>query len=481
MRDAEQLPSIADEQTRRAQMRVGQLVRGRWRLDTLLGVGGMAAVYAATHRNGKRVALKMLHNELSTNTEVRQRFVDEGYAANRVGHPGAVSVIDDDIAEDGSAFLVMDLLEGETVETRLHRRGKLWPGEVLPITDALLDVLASAHDKGIVHRDIKPDNVFITREGKVKLLDFGIARMIEPGRPRTTQSGATMGTPAFMPPEQARGRWDQLDGRTDLWAVGATMYIQLTGHQVREADTPNEELLLAMTTPARSVAELRPDLPRPLIELIDKALAFEQDERWPDARTMQAAVQATMEMLGSEGKLPISSQSFRSSSNPADSAAPVTLVTPHPLVSSTFRSPTLMFRRRRVFVTAIGAVAAIILLIIATRQPGQGDGSHAAAAQPAPAVLAPVSVSVPAVPDPAVEPAAPTEPALSDSETSKAAREEPPAATALAKAKPAGLPVNRPSPQRPRPEVRPPPPASTVAPTAEPQVPSNVDPLDRRR
>src|SRR5215813_6666059 len=117
-----------DSTAERAQGRVGTVLKEKWRLDSLLGVGGMAAVYAATHRNGKRVALKMLHTELSTNTEVRQRFVDEGYAANRVGHTGAVSVIDDDVAEDGSAFLVMDLLEGETVETRLHRRGKLWPG-----------------------------------------------------------------------------------------------------------------------------------------------------------------------------------------------------------------------------------------------------------------------------------------------------------------------------------------------------------------
>jgi serine/threonine-protein kinase len=477
MRDAEQLPSIADEQTRRAQMRVGQLVRGRWRLDTLLGVGGMAAVYAATHRNGKRVALKMLHNELSTNTEVRQRFVDEGYAANRVGHPGAVSVIDDDIAEDGSAFLVMDLLDGETVETRLHRRGKLWPGEVLPITDALLDVLAAAHDKGIVHRDIKPDNVFITREGKVKLLDFGIARMIEPGRPRTTQSGATMGTPAFMPPEQARGRWDQLDGRTDLWAVGATMYIQLTGHQVREADTPNEELLLAMTTAARSLGELRPDLPQALVELVDKALAFDQADRWPDARTMQAAVQTMMEMLGSEGNLPISSQTYRRSSNPADSAAPVTLVTPHPLVSSTYRSPTLLFRRRRVFVVAIGAAAAIILLIIATRQPRQGP--RVVAAQP---VVASPVLALPAPETPPVEVPAKTAPAALEATSGVPTTPEVPPG---AKPKPMSPAFNRAAAARPRPEVKPTPaapaPAATVAPTVEPQLPSNADPLDRRR
>src|SRR5258708_9310523 len=104
----------------------------------------MGAAWDARHQNGKPVAPKMLHSELSTNTEVRQRFVDEGYAANRVGHPGAVSVIDDDVSEDGSAFLLLDLLDGETLETRLHRRGKLWPGEVLAIIDAPLDVLAAA-------------------------------------------------------------------------------------------------------------------------------------------------------------------------------------------------------------------------------------------------------------------------------------------------------------------------------------------------
>src|SRR5258706_7376000 len=123
MHEVEQLKSVEDEQTRRARARVGQTVRGRWRLDSLLGIGGMAAVYASTHRNGKRVAVKMLHAELSANPEIKQRFIDEGYAANRVGHPAAVSVLDDDVAEDGAVFLVMDLLEGETLENRIRRRG----------------------------------------------------------------------------------------------------------------------------------------------------------------------------------------------------------------------------------------------------------------------------------------------------------------------------------------------------------------------
>src|SRR6185369_1933868 len=147
MHDVETLKSLEDEQTRRAKSRVGQTVNGRWHLDSLLGIGGMAAVYAATHRNGKRVAVKLLHPELSRNGELRQRFLDEGYAANRVGHPSAVSVLDDGVSDEGAVFLVMDLLEGETLEARIRRSGRLAPREVLFIADSLLDVLAHAHDQ----------------------------------------------------------------------------------------------------------------------------------------------------------------------------------------------------------------------------------------------------------------------------------------------------------------------------------------------
>ncbi len=477
MREVEQPPSIADEQTRRAQVRVGQLVRGRWHLDSLIGVGGMAAVYAATHRNGKRVALKMLHAEVSTNTEVRQRFVDEGYAANRVGHPGAVSVIDDDVSEDGSAFLVMDLLDGETIETRLHRRGRLWPGEVLPITYALLDVLAAAHDKGIVHRDIKPDNVFVTRDGKVKLLDFGIARMIEPGRPRTTQSGATMGTPAFMPPEQARGRWDQLDGRTDLWAVGATMFVQLTGRQVREAQTPNEELLLAMTVPAPSLAEFAPDLPKPLIELVDRALASEQDNRWANARAMQAEVRHVQEVLGVEGTLPIATTSA-SMPPSADSSAPMTLLTPHPMVSSTFPFHRGPWRDHKTILVAGGAIATFVVMFLASH-PFRGRPTVAAQAPDPPPVAVPFEAP------PHVEEVQ----AAVAPETATPA----PGPIGSAESQPEGAQVPRPKIEKPRPIYRPasrtpearaaasvaaPPPVAAPTPA---QLPSPSDPLDRRR
>jgi serine/threonine-protein kinase len=281
-----------DPLVERALERVGITLKEKWTLDALLGVGGMAAVYAATHRNGMRVAVKMLHPELSLNGEVRTRFLREGYVANRVEHPGAVIVLDDESAEDGSVFLVMELLEGETLAHRFERKARsLAAPQILLIADQVLDVLASAHEKQIVHRDIKPDNIFLTKTGTVKLLDFGIARLRELStQSSATRSGSTMGTPAYMAPEQARARWDEVDARTDLWAVGATMFKLLSGRVVHVAETLNEQLLAAMTVPAPPIATLVPTAAIPLVEIVDKALAFDRENRWQDARQMQEAV-----------------------------------------------------------------------------------------------------------------------------------------------------------------------------------------------
>jgi eukaryotic-like serine/threonine-protein kinase len=276
--------------TQRAEARIGSVIKDKWHLDRLLGVGGMACVYAATHRNKKRAAVKMLHSELSSDSAVRERFLREGYLANSVGHRGAVAVDDDDVAEDGSAYIVMELLDGETLEQRWRRKQQRLPlEEVLAVGDQVLETLTAAHEKGVVHRDLKPENLFLTRDGVVKLLDFGIGRVKElQGLPSTTLSGAAMGTPAFMAPEQARGRWDDVDGQTDLWALGATMFTLLTGQYVHEAQTVNETLALAVTQPARSLNGLRPDLPAGAIALIDKALSYTKPQRYADARAMQA-------------------------------------------------------------------------------------------------------------------------------------------------------------------------------------------------
>jgi eukaryotic-like serine/threonine-protein kinase len=276
----------------RAEARVGKTLHEKWRLDVLLGVGGTAAVYAATHRNGSRAAVKILHPEVSTNAFVRDRFLWEGYVANSVGHEAAVRVIDDDVADDGSLFLVTELLDGETLEERRVRLGGRLPQrEVLLVTDRLLEMLAAAHAKGIVHRDLKPENVFLTRAGTVKVLDFGIARHGDASLPGSAvKTGTTIGTPAYMAPEHAQGLFDELDERSDLWSCGAIMFRLLSGRPVHEGGTVQEEIASAISNHAPPLETVAQDIDPAVAEVVDRALAFSKDLRWPDARRMQRAV-----------------------------------------------------------------------------------------------------------------------------------------------------------------------------------------------
>jgi hypothetical protein len=296
-----------NEAKRRAEARVGLTLRGKWRLDALIGCGGMAAVYGATHRNGKRVAVKVLHPEWSGVPELRERFLREGYVANKVGHPGSVSVLDDDVAEDGSVFLVMELLEGATLDAcAASREGRrLSLEEVVGVGEALLEVLAAAHAQGIVHRDIKPENLFITRDSQLRVLDFGIARLREAdSSPSTTAVGSFLGTPAFMAPEQASGRWGDVDARTDLWAVGATLYTLLTGAPVHQAETLPLLIAAAITRPAPSIRIQRADLPPRLADVIDRSLAFDSSQRFADALEMREALRSAFEAV----RAPVSGQ-----------------------------------------------------------------------------------------------------------------------------------------------------------------------------
>jgi serine/threonine protein kinase len=284
--------SVADEDlAERANARLGVLLKGKYTLDRVLGSGGMATVYAATHRNGKEFAIKVLHADLSMRTDTRTRFLREGYLANRVNHPGAVAVLDDDVAEDGGAFLVMELIRGQTVESLWERqRGRLSWSLVAGIGLQLLDVLAAAHARGLIHRDIKPGNLMLSHDGQLKVLDFGIARLRDMTGPQTTQTGMVMGTPAFMAPEHAMAKTDEIDAQTDVWAVGATMFTLATGKLVHEADNTQQLLIKAATTPARPVASLMPAMPKGLSEVIDRALAFDKKKRWPSAAAMQTAL-----------------------------------------------------------------------------------------------------------------------------------------------------------------------------------------------
>ncbi|MFT3772695.1 MAG: protein kinase [Minicystis sp.] len=225
------------------------------------------------------------------------RFLREGYVANAVGHPGVVQVLDDDVTDDGLVFLVMELLDGETLDVRARRLGgRLSVAEALALTDRVLAVLEAAHAKSIVHRDLKPENVFLCRDGVVKLLDFGLAR-IRAGTapPRSgTQHGWMMGTPGFMPPEQVRGQWDKVDARSDLWAVGAMLHVLLAGRRVHEVIGRHMDVFAAATTPAPSVAEAAPDLPAAVVALVDRALALDPAARFQSASAMRAALAAAM-------------------------------------------------------------------------------------------------------------------------------------------------------------------------------------------
>jgi serine/threonine-protein kinase len=284
----------------RANDLLGVLLCDKWRVGRVLGRGGMSTVYEAVHRNGNRVAIKVLHPELSHCPRTRRRFLREGYVANRVGHAGAVAVIDDVVTPEGLVFLVMELLEGESLGSRLRRLGtSLPPREVLAITDCVLEVLACAHARGIVHRDIKPDNVFVTLGGSLKVLDFGIARvrdLIDLGAD-VTSSGSLLGTPAFMAPEQARSTLGEVDPRTDLWALGATMFTLLTGRHVHEGPSSHDVLIAAGTEPASSIGIVSPHLDPRLVDVVDRALRFDKEQRWADARSMQRALK---ELVGGE-------------------------------------------------------------------------------------------------------------------------------------------------------------------------------------
>ncbi|MGO8996086.1 MAG: protein kinase domain-containing protein [Polyangiaceae bacterium] len=285
-----------------ARSRLGRVLRGKYRLDRVLGVGGMAVVYAATHRNKKRFAIKMLHPELSMREGIRTRFLREGYVANSVEHPGAVAVLDDDVAEDGSAFVVMELLDGSALDA-LGEGGedgkRVALSLALSIGDALLDVLAAAHAKGIVHRDIKPANLFLTNDGRLAVLDFGIARLHDETSTGATATGAMMGTPAYMAPEQALGDSHKVDAQTDLWAVGATLFTLLTGELVHPGENPSHLLVNAATKKAREISSVAEEIPKRVGAVIDRALAFEKVDRWAGAREMREALrQACVEVTG---------------------------------------------------------------------------------------------------------------------------------------------------------------------------------------
>jgi len=366
---------LAPEVIESAERRVGETLSGKWHLDRVIGVGGMAAVYEATHRNRNRVAIKLLHAALSLDEGTRHRFLREGYVANTIRHEGAVQILDDEVTETGVAFLVMELLRGESVDERMVRKGgALEIHEALSIADQLLDVLGTAHDQNVVHRDIKPDNIFLTESGRLKVLDFGIARLHQGDR-GATKVGSFMGTPAFVAPEQARGRWDEVDHRTDLFSVGATLFTCLTGSHVHEAETSSEQLALAISASARSLADALPGAPADLVELVDISLSYDKEERFQSARAMRAAVQRVRaglpQELGSAPRLLAAPVAGGVTLGPAEVPGDPD---PDSLLPSNFpQNP----RTMRVLMGLLAAGVLAVLLLVATQAGTSAQASKA--------------------------------------------------------------------------------------------------------
>jgi len=275
----------------------GAILSGKYRIDSVLGEGGMAVVYAVTHlRNAARLAVKVLHESSERKGHLRARFVREGKVANSVNHPGAVLMIDDGIAEDGSPYLVMERLNGVCVDNMGARGIPL--SAALNIAYQVLDVLRAAHANGVIHRDIKPANLFVLRDGRVKVLDFGISRLRDAAEPfDSIANGSVMGTPFFMAPEQARANTSEIDTRTDLFAVGATLFTLISGEYLYTGDDARQVVTQAATQPARSLACVAPDTPQAVIDLVAKAVAYDSAARWESAEAMQDAVREVHERL----------------------------------------------------------------------------------------------------------------------------------------------------------------------------------------
>jgi len=267
----------------RGKYRAGAVIAQRYRLDAQLGAGGMGEVWAATHTvTGRRVALKFLHAELSEHEQLRRRFLTEARVATELEHDHVVPVTDVFELDDETPVIVMDLCRGEPMSRLIKRRAPLEAAEMLAIAAPVAEVLSVAHDHGVVHRDLKPDNVFLVRGKNDALvpmvLDFGIAMLRDQKDAIVTATGVTLGTPCYMAPEQAFAAPD-LDARVDIWALGVVCYEALAGARPIEATSIGEYLRRVTHEAITPLLVVAPDAPAPLAALIMRMLERDRDRR----------------------------------------------------------------------------------------------------------------------------------------------------------------------------------------------------------
>ncbi|MDB4931174.1 MAG: serine/threonine protein kinase, partial [Myxococcaceae bacterium] len=259
----------------------------------MLGEGGFSAVFEAVHNvTGREIALKLLHPHLTTTEQITERFLMEARAMARIRHDGIVQVFDAGTDPDGTVYIALELLNGESLETTLTRVRKLTWGEAVAIGIDLLGALAEAHRNKIIHRDIKPGNIYIVRKqdgsSQAKLLDFGIAHVTQRGQ-KLTQQGMILGTPEYMSPEQSRGI--NVGPESDLWSVGIVLFECLVGHTPFASETTTDILVKIATMSAPTVRSIDATVPKAVSDVIECSLCRDVEHRYRSADDMARALQ----------------------------------------------------------------------------------------------------------------------------------------------------------------------------------------------
>jgi serine/threonine-protein kinase len=279
-----------------AEISIGSVLDGRYRIDAILGTGGMGRVYRAEHTGiGRPVAIKVLHADLNRNREAAQRFQREAIASGRLDHPNIVNVSDFGVLDAGPCYLVMEVLEGESLGARLEREKRIPWREAIEILRGVLLGLRHAHERGVVHRDIKPDNVFLThKDGElvVKILDFGIAKLFAGNAddPASTRAGLTVGTPAYLSPEQAVG--GEIKPASDLYSTTIVLFEMISGRAPFEDKDPLAMLGAHVSREPPRIADVAPDVavPEALENVIQRGLIKTSADRISSADDYIAAL-----------------------------------------------------------------------------------------------------------------------------------------------------------------------------------------------
>ena len=415
----------------------------------MIGHGGMGAVYRAHHAAlARNAAVKVLLPELSHNRDLVARFFNEARAATAVRHPGIVEIFDFGYLPDGSGYIVMEFLEGETLGALRARLGRIPPARALTLTRQIAGALGAAHDRGIVHRDLKPDNVFLVADPEVpsgeriKVLDFGVAKLTAtPGDTARTQTGSLLGTPTYMSPEQCRGTAD-VDGRTDLYALGCLLYELVCGQPPFVADSAGDLIAhhLYFEPPAPRTWE--PALPSAIEQLIVWLLQKDPNARPQSTRELVEAIDRAMGTTGATSPV-MRSEVLRSVST--NVASPSTLSAAAGVSVTLPRPPS----RRWLIPTVSTALVVVGLGTSFVLLRGRDDAAlPSAAAPPPPPVVQPAAKPPAPAPTPAAAstPAAVSTPAVAPSSAPAPAADQvhvtvdsdPSGATVLVDGKPVG-------------------------------------------